>query len=264
MELYYMSMCFIFGIVLGSFYNVVGYRVPKHQSLIYPSSHCTTCNHKLGASELVPVFSYLFQKGKCKHCGAKISLFYPLFELTTGILFSLSYYVYGFGIPFFISIVFISMLLIVIISDYQMMIIPDEVLISSSIILLILKFLLGGGITVLHSLIDGVLSFSIMFLLKKLGDFLFKKESMGGGDIKLLFTFGLVFGWQMSIVSIFMASFIALPFAIYYTMKYKNQKYVEDDEIPENSIPFGPFLAVSAILITLTQMDISMLLQMFM
>ena len=144
MELYYMSMCFIFGIVLGSFYNVVGYRVPKHQSLIYPSSHCT------------------------------------------------------------------------------------------------------------------------MFLLKKLGDFLFKKESMGGGDIKLLFTFGLVFGWQMSIVSIFMASFIALPFAIYYTMKYKNQKYVEDDEIPENSIPFGPFLAVSAILITLTQMDISMLLQMFM
>ena len=161
-----MIILFLFGIVLGSFYNVVGYRLPTPESLIYPSSHCTTCNHKLGASELVPVFSDLFQKGKCKHCGAKISLFYPLFELTTGILFALSYYVYG------------------------------------------------------------------------LGDFLFKKESMGGGDIKLLFTFGLVFGWQMSIVSIFMASFIALPFAIYYTMKYKNQKYVEDDEIPENSIPF--------------------------
>ena len=264
MELYYMCMCFLFGIVLGSFYNVVGYRIPKHQSLIYPSSHCTTCNHKLGASELVPVFSYLFQRGKCKHCGAKISLFYPLFELTTGILFALSYYIYGFGIPFFITITFISMLLIIIISDYQMMIIPDEVLIPSCILILILKFLSGGVSVLLQSLMNGILSFIIMFLLKKLGDFLFKKESMGGGDIKLLFTFGLVFGWQMSIVSIFIASFIALPFAIYYSLKYKDQKYVEDDEIPENSIPFGPFLAVAAIVITLTQIDVPMLLQMFM
>ena len=264
MELYYMSMCFIFGIVLGSFYNVVGYRIPKHQSLIYPSSHCTTCNHKLGASELVPVFSYLFQKGKCKHCGSKISLFYPLFELTTGILFDLSYYIYGYGIPFFIAIVFISMLLIIIISDYQTMIIPDEVLIPSCILILVLQFLLGGKTLVFQSLLNGIISFLIMFLLKKLGDFLFKKESMGGGDIKLLFTFGLVFGWQMSIVSIFMASFIALPFAIYYTLKYKNQKYIEDDEIPENSIPFGPFLAVSAIVIVLFQLNTSMLLQLFM
>ena len=156
------------------------------------------------------------------------------------------------------------MLLIIIISDYQTMIIPDEVLIPSCILILVLQFLLGGKTLVFQSLLNGIISFLIMFLLKKLGDFLFKKESMGGGDIKLLFTFGLVFGWQMSIVSIFMASFIALPFAIYYTLKYKNQKYIEDDEIPENSIPFGPFLAVSAIVIVLFQLNTSMLLQLFM
>lgn len=263
MELYYLIMCFIFGITLGSFYNVVGYRIPKKQSLIYPASHCTTCNHKLGASELVPVFSYLFQGGKCKHCKAKVSLFYPIFELTTGILFALSYYVYGFEIPFFIAIIFISMLLIIIISDYQTMIIPDEVLIFCSILIIILKFVQGGITYVGASLLNGLISFLLMFLLKKMGDFLFKKESMGGGDIKLLFTFGLVFGWKMSVISIFIASFIALPFAVYYSLKYKNKKYVDDDEIPENSIPFGPFLAVAAIIIVLFKIDINMILQLF-
>lgn len=260
---YYTFVSFIFGITLGSFYNVVGYRVPKHQSLIYPSSHCTTCNHKLGASELVPFFSYLFQKGKCKHCGAKISLFYPIFELTTGILFALSYYIFGSSIDFFIAITFISMLLIIIISDYQMMVIPDEVLISSSLIILILLFIKGGGSLVGESLLNGIISLSLMFILKKLGDFMFKKESMGGGDIKLLFTFGLVFGWKMSIISIFIASFIALPVAVYFSLKYKGKKYIEDDEIPENSIPFGPFLAISAIIIVLTKLDISLIINLF-
>ena len=256
MEYYYLIVSFIFGITLGSFYNVVGYRVPKKQSLIYPSSHCTTCNHKLGASELVPFFSYLFQKGKCKHCGSKISLFYPIFELSTGILFALSYYIYGSSIDFLITISFISMLLIIIISDYQMMIIPDEVLISSSIIISILLFVKGGIPLLATSLINGIISFSLMFILKKMGDFIFKKESMGGGDIKLLFTFGLVFGWKMSIISIFIASFIALPVAIYFSFKYKNKKYIEDDEIPENSIPFGPFLAMGAILIHISKVNI--------
>lgn len=263
MEIYYLIVCFIFGTVLGSFYNVVGYRIPKKQSLIYPASHCTICNHQLGASELVPIFSYLFQRGKCKHCGAKISAFYPIFEFTTGCLFALSYYVYGFGIPFWISITFISMLLIIIISDYQTMIIPDEVLIFCSIIIILLQWFQGGFTLVGASLLNGIIAFAIMFSLKKIGDFLFKKESMGGGDIKLLFTFGLVFGWKMSIISIFIASFIALPFAVYYNVKYKNQKYIDDDEIPTNSIPFGPFLAVSAILIIIFKIDFNMILQLF-
>lgn len=264
MDLYYMIVSFIFGITLGSFYNVVGYRLPKKQSLVYPSSHCTTCNHKLGASELVPVFSYIFQKGKCKHCGSKVSLFYPIFELTTGILFAMSYYVFGGTIEFWLSIIFISMLLIIIISDYQTMIIPDEVLLFAIIIITILLYIKGGLALVGTSILNGIIAFTIMFLLKKMGDFLFKKESMGGGDIKLLFTFGLVFGWQMSIISIFIASFIALPIAIYYSIKYRNQKYIDDDEIPENSIPFGPFLAIAAIVILLAKLDINTILNLFM
>ena len=138
MDIYYTIVSFIFGITLGSFYNVVGYRLPREQSLIHPSSHCTSCNHKLGLWDLVPVFSFLFLGRKCRYCKQKISWFYPFFEFMTGLLFAISYIIFGATIEFFISITFISMLLIIIISDYQTMIIPDELLIFCGAILMIL------------------------------------------------------------------------------------------------------------------------------
>ena len=140
MELYYTIVSFFFGIVLGSFYNVVGYRLPRGESLIYPSSHCTNCNHKLGILDLFPIFSYLFLGGKCRYCKEKISLFYPIFEFTTGVLFAISYKVFGASIDFFIAIILISTLLIIIISDYQTMIIPDKLLIFSFIFAIYLLF----------------------------------------------------------------------------------------------------------------------------
>lgn len=244
MEIYYMIVTFIFGAVLGSFYNVVGYRIPKGESLITPSSHCTKCNHKLGASELVPIFSWIFLGGKCKNCKEKISCFYPVFELSSGILFALSYHLFGFSIQFLISITFISMLLIIIISDYQTMIIPDEVLISSSIILLIEFMIKDGGNSILGHLLDVFVSFLLMFLLKKIGDFLFKKESMGGGDLKLMAVIGMVLGWKVALICIFLASFIGLPISLIILFKNKT-----------DIIPFGPFLSVSAIILFLLQLD---------
>ncbi len=250
MVIYYTIVVFLFGICLGSFYNVVGYRLPKEESLISPSSHCTKCNHPLGASELVPIFSYLFLGGKCKKCKEKISLFYPVFELITGLLFVISYWIFGFSIEFAIAITFISVLLIVIISDYQTMIIPDETLIIGSIAILIEQFIQSGLKETCVHLAGGIISFTIMFLIKKLGDFLFKKESMGGGDIKLMFLFGIVIGPFMSTISIFIAAFIALPISLVILMKKK-----------ENIIPFGPFLSIAAILIFLFQIDSNFVIQ---
>ena len=83
---------FLYGIVLGSFFNVVGLRVPKKESIVSPPSHCTVCDRKLGVLDLIPVFSYLFLKGKCRGCGSKISPIYPFMEFVTGILFALSLY----------------------------------------------------------------------------------------------------------------------------------------------------------------------------
>ena len=245
MHIYYTVLCFIFGVVLGSFYNVVAYRLPKGESLIHPSSHCTKCNHKLGVSELIPIFSFLFQKGKCKNCGCKISWFYTIFEFVTGVLFSLCYIKFGNTNSFLINLIFISTLIIVFISDYQTMIIPDEVLIVSAILILILTLIFNGLNVFLKSLISGVVSFIFMFLLKKFGDFLFKKESMGGGDIKLLFLFGIVLGIEKSIFSIFLGAIIALPISL--VLLKKNNEHI---------IPFGPFLSIAALILLFMEFSI--------
>jgi len=101
-------------------------------------------------------------------------------------------------------------------------------------------------------LIDGVIAFTVMFLIKKLGDFLFKKESMGGGDIKLLFVFGLVLGWEMAILSIFIASFLGLP--VSFILSRKND---------ENIIPFGPFLVIAALIIIFLKIDINTIINLY-
>lgn len=250
MELYYIITFFIFGITLGSFYNVVGYRLPKGESIISPPSHCTNCNHQLTAIELIPIFSYILQGGKCKNCKVKISLFYPFFEFATGALFVIAYLIFGLSIELFIALTFISMTLIIFISDYLYYIISDEVLIVSAILLMIEIFLLKGIEGLLVSLFNGAVAFGIMYLIKQLGDFIFKKESMGGGDIKLLFVFGLVLGWEMSLISIFLASFIGLPISIYMLATNPNKDRI---------IPFGPFLCSAALIILLLKIDINVI-----
>lgn len=243
---------FIVGTIFGSFYNVVGYRLPKGESLLYPSSHCTKCNHKLEPLELVPILSFLFLGGKCRKCKVKISVFYPIFEFFSGLLFALSYVAFGFSLECLLSIVFISMLLIIIISDYQTMIIPDSVLIVFSAIIIIIKFFMVGFDGVAIAFLNSIGSFMIMFILKLLGDFLFKKESMGGGDIKLLGVFGLVLGFPMSLVSIFLAAIIALPISLILIKKNSSHE-----------IPFGPYLAISAIIIMLLKIDINSIINIF-
>ena len=241
---------FVVGTIFGSFYNVVGYRIPKGESLLYPSSHCPKCNHKLTPLELIPILSFLFLSGKCKNCKCKISWFYPIFEFFSGLLFMLSFIVYGFSLDCLLSIVFISMLLIIIISDYQTMTIPDGVLlVFTTLILIIQYFKVGiGGVGV--SILNGLLAFAFMFLLKLFGDFLFKRESMGGGDIKLMGVYGIMFGFPMSLVSVFIAAIIGLPISLILVKKNSSHE-----------IPFGPFLAVAAILIVILKLDINMIIK---
>ena len=242
---YVLILCFfVIGTIFGSFYNVVGYRVPNGQSLLYPSSHCTNCNHKLSPLELIPIISYLFLKGKCRKCKQKISPFYPFFEFLTGILFVLSYLSFGLSIECIYSIVFASILVIIMISDYQTMIIPDSVLIIGSAILITIKFFMTDINMVGESLLSATLAFITMLALKIFGDFLFKKESMGGGDIKLLAVFGFVLGYPLSIVSIFLSAFIALPISI-ILLKLKST----------HEIPFGPFLSIAALIIFLSKIN---------
>ncbi len=251
-------MIFIIGLVFGSFYNVVGYRLPNNMSIVFPASHCTNCNHKLKFYELIPVISYIFLGGKCKKCKERISIFYPFFELLTGILFLLSYISFGINLKFIIAITFISILIIISISDIKYYIIPDEVLIVGSI-MLIIEFIINTIINkltlyegIISPLLNGLGAFALLYLFKCLGDLMFKKESLGGGDIKLLFLIGMVLGFDMSIVTIFIASFIALPLSVIFLIKNDN-----------NVLAFGPYLSISAVIILLTHLNLDMILNFF-
>lgn len=240
---------FILGTIFGSFFNVVGYRLPKGESIVSPPSHCPNCKNRLKWYELFPIFSFIIQKGKCRHCHKKISWFYPLFETACGILFVLAFISFEFDPKIIIALTFISMLIIVVVSDYHYMIIPDEVLIFFAIVLTIEIGLIEGINSMGNALINGVLAFLTMWGIKLIGDFIFKKESMGGGDIKLMFIFGLVLSFPMSIVSIFLASLIGLPISLISLKKNKSHE-----------IPFGPFLALGALIILLAQINFNMIL----
>ena len=246
MEIYYCVVMFILGSVLGSFYNVVGYRIPKGESIVFPSSHCTNCGHKLKAYELIPIFSFLFLGGKCSKCKQKISWFYTTFEMLTGILFLLCYIIFKNNVfDLIISLTFVSMIIIIFISDYHYLIIPDSVLLIFSILLLIELSLKNGITNIYVPILNGILSFVCMYVIKLIGDFLFKKESMGGGDIKLLFVIGMVLGFPEALFSIFIGSLVGLPIAFIILMKNK-----------DHVIPFGPLLGIGAIVMLLTQFNV--------
>lgn len=249
MNLYYALCFFVLGTILGSFYNVVGYRIPKGESIVSPPSHCPNCNHRLKFWELLPILSFIFQRGKCTSCKQKISLFYPIFESSCGLVFALAYLSFGFSWELLIALTFISMLIIVMVSDYIYMVIPDEILLFFGIILSVEILFIHGYQDLLISLGNGCIACLFIYFLKMVGDLLFKKESMGGGDIKLLFIFGLVLGWQLSVFSIFLASVIGLPLSI--IILYKSKDHI---------IPFGPFLSIGTMIILLTRIDLNWLL----
>ena len=159
MYIYYCVVVFIFGLVLGSFYTVVGERLPEGKSLISPPSSCPKCNHKLKFYELIPVLSYIFLKGKCYRCKSKIPVLSTFIEILTGTLFLLSYLKFNLSIDFIISLMFISMLMIVIVSDIRYMVICDEVLIIGNILLFILIIIKSGLKVGLGSVFYGIICF---------------------------------------------------------------------------------------------------------
>lgn len=250
---YNLILFFILGTVFGSFYNVVGFRLPKNESVTKPKhSYCPNCHSRLKWYELVPVLSYLFQLGKCRHCHHKISIFYPTIELLTGILFAVSFYSFGYSYELIISLTLVSLFSIVIVSDVNYLIIPDEVTLVAAISIIISRFLINGFIDGLMYIGWGILLFVIMYLFMLLGNFLFKKESLGGADIKLMFVSGLALGPVLGFLVIFLSSVIALPVSLII--------YLVDRE---HVIPFGPFIVAAMLILFLLKIDVGMLANLF-
>lgn len=244
LEIYIYIIIFIFGSVMGSFLNVVAVRLSNNESIIYPASHCCNCQHKLKWYELIPIISYIIQRGRSRCCHTIIPISYLIIEIVTGVLYMVSYHSFGFSYEFIISLIFISSLITIIVSDIEYMIILDEVISIACIIIIILELIFFGLDYTAKMLISGIFSFISMYVIKLIGDKLFKRESMGGGDIKLMFLFGIVIGYALSICDIFLATFIAFPVALFVLFSRR-----------DNLIPFGPFLAMGAILIHISKVD---------
>lgn len=246
MEIYFLILFFIIGAIMGSFYHVVATRLSNDESIIKPGSHCPRCNHFLKWYENIPIISYLLLRGKCSKCHSKIPISYLIAEIITGLLFAVCYHSFGMTVELLIALVFTSSLIIIIISDIEYMIILDEVLITSTLIIIII-YIFGVSLEqAAYHIYSGIGAFLAMYAIKILGDKAFKKESLGGGDIKLMFLFGLVLGFPMSICTIFLATFIAFPISIIILFSSK-----------ENIIPFGPFLSMAAILILVSKFNLT-------
>lgn len=251
MDSLYLIIFFILGTILGGFYTVLGNRLAQEDYCFFPYQ-CNTCKHSLSILDAVPFFSYLFLKGKCKYCHEKIDAMEPLMEVFTGILFAVAYYSFGFSYELLIALGIVSLLIIVTVSDLNYLIIPDEVLVFFVLYFVIVQFFAVGVIGVVEHLLTGTFLFVLMYAIMWLGEKLLKKESLGGGDVKMMFLFGLVLDPLLGTVAIFLGSLFALPMSLF--LLYKNN---------EKMIPFGPFLLLAFTFLYFTKLTPEVLIGWF-
>ncbi len=228
----------ILGAAFGSFFNVCIYRIPRKESIVFPSSHCPQCNNKIKPADNIPILSYLLLKGKCRNCGFKIPIQYLLVELLTPILFILLYVSTGSSInPVFIKyIIFISAGMIIFFIDYNQRIIPDVISLPLVVIGIAVSFFPAIDITWKSALTGAVFSFLVFLATAYIFKLFTGKESLGGGDIKLMTAIGSFIGIIGTIFTIFFSSGIALIILI----------VIGHDRRKE--FPFGPFLIFGAVL----------------
>ncbi|KAB7667341.1 prepilin peptidase [Bacillus sp. B1-b2] len=227
-------LIFLYGITLGSFYNVVGLRVPMKESIVRPRSHCSSCGHTLSAMELIPVLSYVLLRGKSKCCKASISPFYPIFELLTGVLFVVSPHILGWSSELFVSWTLISLFIIITVSDLKYMIIPDKVLLFFSVLFIIERFLIPLN-PWWDSLLGAAVGFTLLLVIA-----IVSKGGMGGGDIKLFAVIGFVLGTKLLLVAFFLSTLLGTLGGIAGILTGKVKK--------AKPIPFGPYIALGTLI----------------
>ncbi|MCY6355043.1 prepilin peptidase [Clostridium sp. ZS2-4] len=226
----------IIGLLIGSFLNVCIYRIPREESISYPPSHCTSCGNNIKPYDLIPVISYIFfLKGKCRYCGEKISIRYPLIELFTGIVFVLIYKYYGTSMEFIKFAVLSCFLIAIGMIDFDTTDVYFKTTISGiivGIVFLVVYYFTGYniGTYILGALIGG--GFISLIILITGG--------MGWGDAEICFLAGLYLGWKLTLLMLFLSVILgAVIGVLLIAIKKKSRK---------DYIPFGPYIALGAII----------------
>jgi leader peptidase (prepilin peptidase) / N-methyltransferase len=221
------------GLCVGSFLNVCILRLPRDQSLLHPRSTCPSCKQPIAWRDNIPLFSWLYLRGKCRWCHQPISKQYPLIEALVGVLFGVSLLAYGMTLQAVGAALFGTLLLGIAITDARHYLIPDEFTWGGLVIGLLLA--LGGGVAgFLEALLGAVVGFVLLWLVGMAGAWVFKEEAMGGGDIKMMAMVGSFVGWRGVLLTVFAGA--ALGSLIFVPLSLKKKRLV----------PFGVFLAVGA------------------
>lgn len=233
-------LCFltaVFGLAMGSFLNCMAVRI-VHKEPLTGRSYCPDCRHPLAAVDLVPVFSWLFLKGKCRYCKKTVSAWYPASELLTAAVFLSALFKYDVSLKTLEMLVLASILLCISFADLEAYLIPDGLIIAG-IACRVLFILLSGDVwtNALTSLIGGISVSLPVLLIVLVMEKILKKEAMGGGDIKLLFMIGIYFDWKLNLTALFFACFIGIALALCLKKRAAQNG---------RQIPFGPALAAGA------------------
>lgn len=243
---FFYTIIFVIGIFFGSFLNVIIDRLPFGRSIVYPPSHCPYCKHRLGFKDLVPIVSFFYLDGKCAYCKERISLYYPIVEILTGIVFSTSVYiVVGQNVDFFVSQlsilwnllylwIILSILIVVFFIDLKYGVIPFRVVFFGLIFLTlnyVTLFVTNDYLSILQYLLAGIVIFLLFLAL-----FLFSKgRAIGFGDVFFSLFMGYLLGFPRVIIAVYL-SFLTGAFISLILVLAKKKK------MRGGTIPFGPFL----------------------
>lgn len=225
----------IFGLLIGSFINVVIYRFPRGESIAFPPSHCPECDHNIRPWENIPLISFLFLKGQCSSCKTPISKRYPLVEALTALIFLMAYLKFGLTWELPVFALFGALLIAIAFIDIDHLIIPDSMVVIG--LLPGFYMWLSGNSQVLLDQFIGFLGLGVLFwAIRYFGEIAFKKEAMGFGDVKFAAMAGWVLGWEVGLISMFLAFLSAtLLFAVLIPMGVIHRK---------QQVPFGPFICI--------------------
>ena len=240
-EIFLGMIVFLWGLAAGSFLNVCIHRMPREESIVRPGSHCPQCQKPIAWYDNIPLVSYLLLGGKCRHCRARIPSRYFLVELLTGFLWFWLWRRFGFTAHFVAAVFLFSVLVAITVIDFETGLIPDRFTIPGMVFgvvmavcfpaLLEQKIWYDGAKDSVIGLLAGGGSLLAIGLI---GNFIFRKESMGGGDIKLLALLGAFLGFKKVILVLLVAPILAIPLALFAKLVQKAE-----------TIPFGPFIALA-------------------
>jgi leader peptidase (prepilin peptidase)/N-methyltransferase len=232
------AAAFLAGACVGSFLNVVIYRLPLGQSIVSPGSRCPSCGRPIRAWENVPILGYLWLRGRCAGCGARISWRYPLVETLTALGYAAIAWHAGDAWQAARDLLFFTLLVPVVFIDIDHRIIPDEISLGGLAAGILMSFLPGGDwkASLAGALLGGGVLYGTAFLYEKIRG----AEGMGGGDVKLMAMIGAFLGWQGAIATIFLGSVLGAAGGLLAMRK--------GGEGMKTAIPFGPFLCAGALL----------------